>query len=72
MFILVRMKDAIPIPAHNLDKPRAVAVSHQIEEKIRDKYQTDKVKIRVVGFAKKMGDMLDGANEVAKAMAHLG
>jgi len=41
-------------------------ISHQIEEKIRDKYQTDKVKIRVVGFAKKMGDMLDGANEVAK------
>eukprot|EP00802_Teleaulax_amphioxeia_P015420 Tamp_15510.p1 GENE.Tamp_15510~~Tamp_15510.p1 ORF type:complete len:223 (+),score=66.98 Tamp_15510:110-778(+) len=33
MFILVKMKDAIPIPAHHLDKPRAVAVSHQIEEK---------------------------------------
>ena len=30
MFILVKMKDAIPIPAHHLDKPRAVAVSHQV------------------------------------------
>eukprot|EP00277_Geminigera_cryophila_P008295 CAMPEP_0179406168 /NCGR_PEP_ID=MMETSP0799-20121207/730_1 /TAXON_ID=46947 /ORGANISM="Geminigera cryophila, Strain CCMP2564" /LENGTH=216 /DNA_ID=CAMNT_0021177173 /DNA_START=152 /DNA_END=802 /DNA_ORIENTATION=+ len=27
------MKDAIPIPADQLDKPRAVAVSHQIEDK---------------------------------------
>ena len=27
------MKDAIPIPAEKLNKPRAIAVSHQIEEK---------------------------------------
>jgi DNA-directed RNA polymerase III subunit RPC8 len=33
MFTLVKMKDAIPIPANKLDKPRAVAVAHQIEEK---------------------------------------
>ena len=33
MFTLVKMKDAIPIPADKLDKPRAVAVSHQIEDK---------------------------------------
>lgn len=33
MFTLVKMKDAIPIPADKLDKPRAIAVSHQIEEK---------------------------------------
>ena len=33
MFALVKMKDAIPIPADKLDKPRSIAVSHQIEEK---------------------------------------
>jgi len=33
MFTLVKMKDAIPIPADQLDKPRAVAVLHQIEDK---------------------------------------
>ena len=33
MFTVVRMKDAIPIPASELDKPRQLAVANQIEEK---------------------------------------
>ena len=37
MFNLVKMRDAIPIPANKLDKPRALAVAHQIEEKYCNK-----------------------------------
>mmetsp|Transcript_41426 Transcript_41426/g.84697 ORF Transcript_41426/g.84697 Transcript_41426/m.84697 type:complete len:221 (+) Transcript_41426:290-952(+) len=33
MFTLVEMKDAIPVPASELDKPRPVAVGNQIEQK---------------------------------------
>ncbi|MCY1414275.1 efflux transporter, putative, hydrophobe/amphiphile efflux-3 (HAE3) family [compost metagenome] len=36
--------------------------SHELEEKIREKYQTQNpnVKVHVVGFAKKVGDLIDG------------
>lgn len=36
--------------------------SHQLEEKIRDKFQAQNpnVKIHIVGFAKKVGDLIDG------------
>ncbi len=36
--------------------------SHELEEKIRDKYQSQNpnVKVHVVGFAKKVGDLIDG------------
>ncbi len=33
MFTLAEMKDAIPIPASELGKPRPMAVAHQIESK---------------------------------------
>jgi predicted RND superfamily exporter protein len=36
--------------------------SHQLEEKIRDKFQAQNpnVKVHIVGFAKKVGDLIDG------------
>ncbi|MDP3813527.1 RND family transporter, partial [Pseudomonas sp.] len=36
--------------------------SHQLEEKIRDKYQAQnpKVQVHIIGFAKKVGDLIDG------------
>jgi predicted RND superfamily exporter protein len=36
--------------------------SHQLEEKIRDKYQSQNpnIKVHIVGFAKKVGDLIDG------------
>lgn len=40
-------------------------LSHQLEKDIRDKYQSAKIKIHIVGFGKKIGDILDGAHEVA-------
>lgn len=41
--------------------------SHELEEKIRDKYeaQNPNVKIHIVGFAKKVGDLIDGLLMVA-------
>ena len=33
MFTVVRIKDAIPVPACELDKPRPLAVANQIEAK---------------------------------------
>ena len=36
--------------------------SHQLEEKIRDRFQNENpnIKIHIVGFAKKVGDLIDG------------
>jgi predicted RND superfamily exporter protein len=36
--------------------------SHELEEKIREKYQADNpnVQIHIIGFAKKVGDLIDG------------
>lgn len=41
--------------------------SHQLEERIRDKYQAQdpNLSIHIVGFAKKVGDLIDGLIEVA-------
>ncbi len=40
-------------------------LSHDLEDHIRKKFESDKVKIHIVGFGKKIGDMMDGAIEVA-------
>ena len=39
--------------------------AHELEEKVRDKYQSDKVKIHIVGFSKMIGDLMDGGREIA-------
>lgn len=41
------------------------AISAQLEELVRDKYQSDKIKIHMTGFAKVMGDLIEGAGQVA-------
>ncbi|WP_083704968.1 RND family transporter [Motiliproteus sp. MSK22-1] len=40
------------------------AFSAQLEEVIRDKYQTDQFQIHITGFAKVVGDLIEGASEV--------
>ncbi|AAZ27441.1 MULTISPECIES: efflux RND transporter permease subunit [Colwellia] len=40
------------------------ALSTVLEEKIRDKYSSKNVTIRIVGFAKVVGDLIDGALQV--------
>jgi len=39
-------------------------LSSVLEEKIRDKYSSDNISIRIVGFAKVVGDLIDGALQV--------
>ncbi len=39
--------------------------SSQLEQLIRDKYESDSVKIHITGFAKVVGDLIDGASQVA-------
>jgi len=41
------------------------AISRKLEELVRDKYQDDNIKIHMTGFAKVMGDLIDGAGQVA-------
>ncbi|MBV6289265.1 efflux RND transporter permease subunit [Pseudomonas aegrilactucae] len=47
------------------------AFSHQLEELVRDKFQAQNpnVKIHIVGFAKKVGDLIDGLMMVAMFFA---
>ncbi|BBB30491.1 efflux RND transporter permease subunit [Neptunomonas japonica] len=40
------------------------AFSRNLEQLIRDKYETDHVKIHITGFAKVVGDLIDGASQV--------
>jgi len=42
-------------------------LSQQLEERIRDRFQADnpEVRIRIVGFAKKVGDLIEGLHKVA-------
>ncbi|RMO83852.1 hypothetical protein ALQ33_04571 [Pseudomonas syringae pv. philadelphi] len=60
----VPLQEAYPDPA---DQGKLLALdyqqfSHQLEEKIRDKYQAQNpdINIHIVGFAKKVGDLIDG------------
>jgi predicted RND superfamily exporter protein len=41
------------------------SISLKLEELVRDKYQNDNIKIHMTGFAKVMGDLIDGAGQVA-------
>lgn len=41
-----------------------IKVSHLLEEQIRDKYQSDQVDVHIIGFAKVIGDIADGAKRV--------
>lgn len=41
------------------------AFSRQVEELVRDKYSSENIAIHITGFAKIVGDLIDGASEVA-------
>ena len=43
--------------------------SHQLEQNIRGKYESGNVKIYIVGFAKLVGDLIDGVYQVAAYFA---
>jgi len=39
-------------------------LSHKLEKLIREKYQNDKIKIHIIGFAKLVGDLMEGASSM--------
>ncbi len=41
-------------------------VARSLEEKIRKQFESDKIDVRIIGFAKSTGDIVDGANDVVK------
>ncbi|MFK5927262.1 MAG: MMPL family transporter [Desulfuromusa sp.] len=41
-----------------------IKVSHLLEAQIRDKYQSDRIDVHIIGFAKVIGDIADGAKRV--------
>ena len=40
-------------------------VARLLETEVRDKFQTDQIKVRIIGFAKVVGDIKEGANRIA-------
>ena len=41
-------------------------VAHDLETKIRETIETEKIKVNIIGFAKSTGDIADGARDVIK------
>jgi len=39
-------------------------VARLLESEVRDKFQTDNIKVRIIGFAKVVGDIKEGANRI--------
>ncbi len=60
--ILAPLYSADPKTGQAIDYQR---LSQDIERLVRDKYQTDTIKIHVTGFAKVVGDLIEGAVQVA-------
>jgi hypothetical protein len=59
--ISARLLEVDPGSGEKLDY---IKVSHILEEQIRDKYQSDKVDVHIIGFTKVIGDIADGAKRV--------
>lgn len=59
--ILAPLVDIDPETGERLDYYQ---FSKDLEEKIRNKYQSDKVSIHIIGFVKVIGDLIEGAAQV--------
>jgi predicted RND superfamily exporter protein len=60
--IIAPLTDTNPETGERLDYRE---FSNSIETLVRDKYETDTIKVRVTGFAKIVGDLIEGAVQVA-------
>ncbi len=60
--IVAPLTDTNPETGERLDYRE---FSNSVEELVRDKYSSDTINIRVTGFAKLVGDLIDGAAQVA-------
>ncbi|RUO31695.1 RND transporter [Aliidiomarina sedimenti] len=59
--IYVPLNEINPETGEQLDY---AAFSENLERLIRDQYSSDTINIQIVGFAKVVGDLIDGANQV--------
>lgn len=59
--ILAQLTETDPDTGERLDYQE---FSQALETKIRDKYQTENIRIHITGFAKLVGDLIDGARLV--------
>ncbi|WP_321367732.1 MMPL family transporter [uncultured Desulfuromusa sp.] len=59
--ISAQLLEVDPATGEKLD---FIKVAHLLEEQIRDKYQSDQVSVHIIGFAKVIGDIADGAKRV--------
>jgi predicted RND superfamily exporter protein len=64
--ILVPLLEKDPQTGERLDYG---LFSQRLEKLVREKYQSDKVSIHITGFAKIVGDLIEGAAEVLKFFA---
>jgi len=60
--IIAPLTDTNPDTGERLDYRE---FSDNIEKLVREKYETDTIKVRVTGFAKMVGDLIEGAVQVA-------
>ena len=59
--VVVPLQELNPQTGKQLDYHK---FSHELEKLIRDKYQDDKIKIHIIGFAKLVGELMDGASSM--------
>jgi len=59
--IVAPLMDVNPDTGEKLDYQQ---FSSQLESLVRDRYQTDNIKIHITGFAKVVGDLIDGASQI--------
>lgn len=59
--VLAPLQEADPKTGEKLDYAE---LSHRLEASVRDKYQTDDIRIHITGFAKIVGDLIEGATAI--------
>lgn len=60
--IIAELQELDPISREKLDY---LDLATRLEAQVRDKYEDDATKIEIIGFAKFIGDIADGASDVA-------
>ncbi|NMG55993.1 efflux RND transporter permease subunit [Aromatoleum aromaticum] len=59
--VLAPLQEVEPKTGEKLDY---ADLSRRLEESVRDKYQTDDIRIHITGFAKIVGDLIEGASAI--------
>jgi len=59
--VIASLQETDPETGEKLDYHK---LSQTLEKLIREKYQNDKIKIHIIGFAKLVGDLMDGASSM--------